>query len=242
MANIRLDKFLADMQIGTRSQVKEIIRKGRVEVNNIKVMSTDAKISTDDNVKVDGVDVSYAEVEYYMLNKPAGVLSAARDKKQPTVLDLIPSKKRKDLFPVGRLDKDTYGLLLITNDGELAHKLLSPKSHVDKVYYAKINGLADDNTIKAFREGVFIEQDVKTMPAELEIISTDTDLNQSEIRLTIHEGKFHQVKRMFETQGMEVTFLKRLSMGSLELDESLEYGQYRPLTQKEINDLKDLTR
>lgn len=242
MANIRLDKFLADMQIGTRSQVKEIIRKGRVEVNNIKVMSTDAKISTDDNVKVDGVDVSYAEVEYYMLNKPAGVLSAARDKKQPTVLDLIPSKKRKDLFPVGRLDKDTYGLLLITNDGELAHKLLAPKSHVDKVYCAKINGLADDNTIKAFREGVFIEQDVKTMPAELEIISIDTDLNQSEIRLTIHEGKFHQVKRMFETQGMEVTFLKRLSMGSLELDESLEYGQYRPLTQKEINDLKDLTR
>ena len=242
MANIRLDKFLADMQIGTRSQVKELIRKGRVEVNNIKVMSTDAKISTDDIVKVDGIDVSYAEVEYYMLNKPAGVLSAARDKKQPTVLDLIPSKKRKDLFPVGRLDKDTYGLLLITNDGELAHKLLAPKSHVDKVYYAKINGLADDSTIKAFREGVFIEQDVKTMPAELEIISTDTYLNQSEIRLTVHEGKFHQVKRMFETQGMEVTFLKRLSMGSLELDESLEYGQYRPLTQKEINDLKDLTR
>ena len=242
MANIRLDKFLADMQIGTRSQVKELIRKGRVEVNNIKVMSTDAKISTDDIVEVDGIDVSYAEVEYYMLNKPAGVLSAARDKKQPTVLDLIPSKKRKDLFPVGRLDKDTYGLLLITNDGELAHKLLAPKSHVDKVYYAKINGLADDSTIKAFREGVFIEQDVKTMPAELEIISTDTDLNQSEIRLTVHEGKFHQVKRMFETQGMEVTFLKRLSMGSLELDESLEYGQYRPLTQKEINDLKDLTR
>lgn len=242
MTNIRLDKFLADMQIGTRSQVKELIRKGRVVVNNIKVMSTDAKISTDDIVKVDGIDVSYAEVEYYMLNKPAGVLSAARDKKQPTVLDLIPSKKRKDLFPVGRLDKDTYGLLLITNDGELAHKLLAPKSHVDKVYYAKINGLADDSTIKAFREGVFIEQDVKTMPAELEIISTDTDLNQSEIRLTVHEGKFHQVKRMFETQGMEVTFLKRLSMGSLELDESLEYGQYRPLTQKEINDLKDLTR
>lgn len=240
MAGIRLDKYLADMQIGTRSQVKEIIRKGRVKVNNIKIMSTDAKITTEDSVRVDDVEINYAEVEYYMLNKPAGVLSAARDKKQPTVLDLIESKKRKDLFPVGRLDKDTYGLLLITNDGDLAHKLLAPKSHVDKVYYAQIDGVANEATIQAFKEGVIIEDGVITMPAELEIVGTDTVNNTSEIKLTIHEGKFHQVKRMFETQGMKVTFLKRLSMGTLVLDASLEYGEYRALTLEEINELKGL--
>lgn len=240
MANIRLDKYLADMQVGTRSQVKELIRKGRVKVNDNKITSTDAKITTSDVVTVDGIEVGYAEVEYYMLNKPSGVLSAARDKKQPTVLDLIDSKKRKDLFPVGRLDKDTYGLLLITNDGDLAHKLLAPKSHVDKVYYARIDGIATESTVQAFKEGVYIEEGVKTMPAELEIISTNVSENESEIRLTIHEGKFHQVKRMFETQGMAVIFLKRLSMGTLQLDETLEYGQYRSLSENEIRDLKGL--
>ncbi len=240
MEMIRLDKFLADMQLGTRSQVKELIRKGRVEVDHIKIMSTNAKISTASVVTVDGREVRYTETEYYMLNKPAGVLSATRDKQSPTVLDLIKERQRKDLFPVGRLDKDTCGLLLITNDGALAHRLLAPKSHVDKVYYAKVKGIVTDATVAAFKEGVYIEPDIKTMPADLEILSADRSLQISEIKLTIREGKFHQVKKMFLTQNMEVLFLKRLSMGSLQLDGKLDYGQYRPLTEKEIKDLKEL--
>ncbi len=231
MATIRLDKFLADMQLGTRSEVKQLIRKGRVMVDDIRIMSPDYKFDDSLTVYVDNQPVKYTNFAYYMLNKPQGVLSAARDKKQPTVLDLITDKKRKDMFPVGRLDKDTEGLLLITNDGELSHELLSPKKHVDKVYYAKVNGRADDNTVKAFAEGVYIEEDVKTLPAQLEIISSGT---ASEVKLTIHEGKFHQVKRMFQSQGMEVTFLKRLSMGPLKLDETLQPGEYRELTDDEL--------
>lgn len=240
MEMIRLDKFLADMQVGTRSGVKEMIRKGRIEVDNNKVMSTNTKISMDSLVKVDGRIIKYTSFEYYMLNKPAGVLSAARDKNQTTVLDLIKDRQRKDLFPVGRLDKDTYGLLLITNDGELAHRLLAPKSHVDKVYYAQIKGIVNAETVRAFEEGVYIEPDIKALPAALEIISTDEEAQSSKVLVTIHEGKFHQVKKMFLSQNMEVTFLKRLSMGSLKLDESLGYGDYRKLTNKEINDLKAL--
>lgn len=231
MATIRLDKFLADMQLGTRSEVKQLIRKGRVMVDNIRIMSPDYKFDDSLTVYVDNQPVKYTTFAYYMLNKPQGVLSAARDKKQPTVLDLITDKKRKDLFPVGRLDKDTEGLLLITNDGELSHELLAPKKHVDKVYYATVNGRADNDTVKAFAEGVYIEDDVKTLPAQLEIISSDTT---SEVKLTIHEGKFHQVKRMFQSQGMEVTFLKRLSMGPLKLDENLQPGEYRELTDDEL--------
>lgn len=238
MAKLRLDKYLADMQLGTRTQVKEFIRKGRISVNNNNVMSPDMKVDTEtDFILFDGCNVSYAEYEYYMLNKPVGVLSATRDKNAQTVLDLIEDKARKDLFPVGRLDKDTEGLLLITNDGALAHDLLSPKKHVDKTYYAKINGQVLPEHILDFKNGIYIEENIKTLPANLKIIKSGVE---SEIELTIHEGKFHQVKRMFEKIGTEVTYLKRLSMGSLVLDSNLMPGEYRNLTTNEINKLKNL--
>ena len=169
-----------------------------------------------------------------MLNKPSGVVSATTDSKDKTVLDLIDNKKRKDLFPVGRLDKDTEGLLLITNDGEMAHRLLSPKKHVDKVYYAKIEGVVTEEDQKAFAEGVSLGSGEKAKPADLEILVSD---EISEIRLTIQEGKFHQVKRMFESVNKKVIYLKRLSMGSLILDETLKLGEYRKLTEEEIRTL-----
>lgn len=232
---IRLDKFLADMGVGTRSEVKTYIRQGKVFVDGQVVKSADIKIDTDkQNVICNGHPVAYEIVEYYMLNKPAGVISATTDPKDETVIDLIKNKKRKDLFPVGRLDKDTEGLLLITNDGELAHRLLSPKKHVDKVYFAKVEGKVTEKDAKAFLEGVSIGNEEVTKPAKLEILRSD---EISEIRLTIQEGKFHQVKRMFEAVDKKVIYLKRLSMGSLVLDESLALGEYRLLTKEELDKL-----
>lgn len=237
---MRLDKYLADMGEGTRQEVKKYIRRGSVTVNGERIRSPEHKVSEEDQVCLDGRAVSYAGTEYFMLNKPAGVVSATEDSRDRTVLDLIRDKKRKDLFPVGRLDKDTEGLLLITNDGALSHRLLSPRHHVDKTYYAQIRGHVTEETEKAFREGVNIgtaKEPLVTMPAVLEILETGREL--SRVRLTIREGKFHQVKRMFQTQDMEVLYLKRESMGSLRLDESLAPGQYRPLTDEEIKRLKE---
>lgn len=236
MAIIRLDKYLADMQVGTRSQVKEYIRKKRICVNGVPVTAAEYKLNTDnDIVTFDNVSVSYVENEYYMLNKPAGVLSATTDKNAPTVLDLIDCA-RKDLFPVGRLDKDTEGLLMITNDGELSHKLLSPKKHVDKVYYAKVAGRITHSDAAAFADGLIVDSDFKALPSKLEIINADKDF--SEVYVTIQEGKFHQIKRMFTAIGSEVLYLKRLSMGSLKLDPSLKPGEYRKLTAAELESLK----
>ncbi len=232
---IRLDKYLADMGKGTRSEVKKAIGKGLVRVNNEIVKKPETKLDTDsDHVLFDGVLVGYAQYEYYMLNKPAGVISATEDKREKTVIDLITEKKRKDLFPVGRLDRDTEGLLLISNDGELAHRLLSPSKHVDKVYYAKIDGKVTIEDVEAFQQGVDIGEEKLTRPAKLRILKSGT---QSEIELTICEGKFHQVKRMFQAVGKEVVYLKRLQMGTLILDESLKPGEYRELTEQEIADL-----
>lgn len=232
---IRLDKYLADMGKGTRSEVKKAIGKGLVRVNNEIVKKPETKLDTDsDHVLFDGVLVGYAQYEYYMLNKPAGVISATEDKREKTVIDLITEKKRKDLFPVGRLDRDTEGLLLISNDGELAHRLLSPSKHVDKVYYAKIDGKITIEDVEAFQQGVDIGEEKLTRPAKLRILKSGT---QSEIELTICEGKFHQVKRMFQAVGKEVVYLKRLQMGTLILDESLKPGEYRELTEQEIADL-----
>ena len=232
---IRLDKFLADMGVGTRAEVKKYIRQGKVKVDGVVVKSPDDKVNTE-NQEVSYLDqpVGYQSFEYYMLNKPAGVISATTDTKDKTVIDLITDKKRKDLFPVGRLDKDTEGLLLITNDGELAHRLLSPKKHVDKVYYAKVKGVVTEADIKAFSEGVSLGQGEMAKPAVLEIIASD---EISEIKLTIQEGKFHQVKRMFLSVGKEVIYLKRLSMGTLVLDENLPLGGYRPLKAEELEQL-----
>lgn len=232
---IRLDKYLADMGKGTRSEVKKAISKGLVRVNNVIVKKPETKLDTDsDHVLFDGVLVGYAQHEYYMLNKPAGVISATEDKREKTVIDLIIEKKRKDLFPVGRLDRDTEGLLLISNDGELAHRLLSPSKHVDKVYYAKIDGEVTIEDVEAFQQGFDIGEEKLTRPAKLRVLKSGT---QSEIELTICEGKFHQVKRMFQAVGKEVVYLKRLQMGTLILDESLKPGEYRELTEQEIADL-----
>ena len=232
---IRLDKYLADMGKGTRSEVKKAISKGLVRVNNVIVKKPETKLDTDsDHVLFDGVLVGYAQHEYYMLNKPAGVISGTEDKREKTVIDLIIERKRKDLFPVGRLDRDTEGLLLISNDGELAHRLLSPSKHVDKVYYAKIDGEVTIEDVEAFQQGVDIGEEKLTRPAKLRVLKSGT---QSEIELTICEGKFHQVKRMFQAVGKEVVYLKRLQMGTLILDESLKPGEYRELTEQEIADL-----
>ena len=235
---IRLDKYLADMSIGTRQEVKKYIRQGRVNINEDVIRKPEYKIREDkDEVTFDGAPVAYETFEYYMLNKPAGVISATEDKRDKTVLDLIKEKKRKDLFPVGRLDKDTEGLLLITNDGALAHRLLSPKKHVDKCYYAKISGAVTEDDVRAFKEGINIgtqEEPEWTMPADLQILENGTF---SRIRLTIREGKFHQVKRMFLAVGKEVVYLKRERMGALVLDEELAPGEYRKLTDSELKSI-----
>lgn len=237
MNQIRLDKYLADMGLGTRSQIKEAIKKGKVSVNDIIIKKSELKVNPDiDIIIYENQSVSYIEWEYIMLHKPAGVLSATRDKNTPTVLDLLKNKKRKDLFPVGRLDKDTEGLLLITNDGLLAHQLLSPKKHVAKCYYAKIRGYLTEDMIKKFQAGLELEDGFLTLPAELKILSTAKE--ESEAEVTIYEGKFHQVKRMFQAVGTEVIYLKRLSMGTLHLDPNLEKGEYRNLTKIEIECLK----
>ncbi|RGF23846.1 pseudouridine synthase [Dorea sp. AM10-31] len=235
---IRLDKYLADMSIGTRQEVKKYIRQGRVKINEDIIKKPEYKIREDeDKITFDGAPVAYETFEYYMLNKPAGVISATEDKRDITVLNLIKEKKRKDLFPVGRLDKDTEGLLLITNDGALAHRLLSPKKHVDKCYYAKIRGGVTEDDVRVFKERINIgtqEEPEWTMPAELKILEKGT---VSRIRLTIREGKFHQVKRMFLAVGKEVVYLKRERMGALVLDEELAPGEYRKLTDSELKSI-----
>ena len=235
---IRLDKYLADMSIGTRQEVKKYIRQGRVKINEDIIKKPEYKIREDeDKITFDGAPVAYETFEYYMLNKPAGVISATEDKRDKTVLDLIKEKKRKDLFPVGRLDKDTEGLLLITNDGALAHRLLSSKKHVDKCYYAEISGGVTEDDVRVFKERINIgtqEEPEWTMPAELKILEKGT---VSRIRLTIREGKFHQVKRMFLAVGKEVVYLKRERMGALVLDEELAPGEYRKLTDSELKSI-----
>ncbi len=254
---IRLDKYLADMQVGTRSQVKEYIRKGRIKVDGVVVNKSDTKI--DENVQtvsLDGEPIGYVKYEYYMLNKPAGVLSATTDKKTKTVVDLIPSA-RKDLFPVGRLDKDTEGLLLITNDGQLAHELLSPKKHIGKTYVAHIKGTLPDNATELFEKGLKVDEEFTAMPAQLyvmgvpdscedysgkEIVEEQLRLGEkiTTVQVIIKEGKFHQVKRMFQAVGCEVIYLKRLQMGPLILDENLNPGEYKPLSEDMIKCLKSL--
>ena len=228
---VRLDKFLADAGAGTRSEVKKFIQKGKVQVNGVPAKKSEIKVSEEDEVVLDGNRISQApEFVYYLLHKPAGYVSATEDKRDKTVMELVASD-RKGLFPVGRLDKDTEGLLLITDDGALAHELLSPKKHVDKTYYAKIAGSVMEAHIERFREGLDIGDEKKTLPAVLEILTSGPET--SEIRITIHEGRFHQVKRMFEAIGCKVIYLKRLSMGAVALDETLAPGDYRPLNEKE---------
>lgn len=233
---MRLDKFLCEMGLGSRSQIKSDLKKKMVTVNGTTVLKPEQKINPQtDSITYQGQPVCYAEFEYYLFHKPAGCVTATKDASCKTVLDYLTDTIRKDLFPVGRLDKDTEGLLLLTNDGELSHRLLSPKKHVPKTYYAKVDGWIKEEHISLFEAGLDIGDDTLTLPAKLEIISSG---EESEILLTITEGRFHQVKRMVQTTGGTVTYLKRLSMGPLSLDKDLSAGQYRPLTEEELTLLK----
>ena len=233
---MRLDKYLCETGFGTRSQVKDLLKKGQVMVNGEVIKKPELKINeTTDQILCQGKKASYQKNIYLMLHKPAGVVSATEDNREKTVLDLVrPEDRKNGLFPVGRLDKDTEGLLLLTDDGELAHRLLSPKKHVDKTYYAKIDGQVTEEHVKQFREGLDIGDEKKTLPAVLTILLSGP---VSEIEVTIHEGRLHQIKRMFEAVGCKVTYLKRLSMGSLVLDETLPPEEYRPLTEAELEGL-----
>ncbi len=225
---MRLDKFLADSALGSRSELKAAIKKGSVTVNSAVVKDPGFQVSEKDSVTFSGRAVTYTPFIYLMMNKPKGVISATEDKNQKTVLSLIDKKyAHYDLFPVGRLDIDTVGLLLISNDGDMAHKALSPKSHVEKVYYVETEKEITEDDKKAFSEGVYIAGGTKTLPAELTILKSNC------AHLSICEGKFHQVKLMFESRGNRVTYLKRIKFGNLTLDESLKEGEYRPLKAEE---------
>lgn len=232
---MRLDKYLAHAGFGTRTEVKQLIKKGSVSINGKTVKKPETKVNDVEKVTVDGHAVQYEKYIYIMLHKPAGVISATEDVRHETVIDLVPEYRHYALHPVGRLDRDTEGLLILTNDGQFSHEVLSPKKHVNKTYYAQIDGRVTENEIELFSRGVTLDDGYKTMPAHLTILNSN---DQSEIELTIQEGKFHQVKRMFEAVGMSVTYLKRIQMGELRLDSELSKGKYRLLTDKEINLVK----
>lgn len=237
---MRLDKLLAHSGLGTRKEVKKLLKKKIVEVNEEVV--TDPKVHVDldvDHVTVSGETLDYQEFIYLMMNKPQGVISATEDNMHETVLDLLEMQDSlQEPHPVGRLDIDTEGLLLLTNDGKLTHRLLSPKHHVDKLYYAEVDGIVTEEDQVIFEQGVILDDDYQTLPAKLEIISVNEEENTSVIKLVIQEGKFHQVKRMMQAVGKEVTYLKRLEMGPLKLDDQLELGAYRELTSDELELLK----
>lgn len=234
---MRLDKFLAEVGLGSRKEVKQLIKKGQISVNQ-KIEKSDKKQIDPEKDQVDyqGEILHYQEFYYYLLHKPAGVVSATEDKHDQTVMDLFsPSDYRSDLFPVGRLDKNTEGLLLITNDGKLAHDLLSPKKHVEKEYFAEVQGVMTAEDQQRFVDGFLLDGE-RTLPAEL-LIDEVTE-NKSKVRIILHEGKFHQVKRMVKACGKEVTYLKRIRMGKLLLTKELVKGAYRSLTEDELKGLK----
>lgn len=251
----RLDKLLGQEGLGTRSELKKAIRSGRALVNGAVEKDPGRQISSEDEVCFDGRKVRGDRYVYYMLNKPAGVITATEDGQMGTVLDLLrESVSRKGLFPVGRLDRDTEGLLLITDDGQLAHRLLSPAKHVDKTYYAVVTGTVTEEDVRLFAEGLRVDDGFTAMPAVLQIMESGTCGNAPEkistpetedggqytqTCVTIREGKFHQIKRMFAAVGKEVLYLKRLSMGTLKLDPSLEPGQFRELTEEEAAALRE---
>ena len=227
----RLDKALVSTGRWSRREAKELIRTGRVCVDGVLTKRCEDKISLRASVTVDGESLVHSQKTYLMLHKPAGLLSATEDPRQPTVLDLLPPHLQKlGLFPVGRLDKDTEGLLLLTDDGALAHRLLSPKKHVDKVYFVQVDGILNEEDAAVFRAGMVLGDGLHCLPADLTVL----DPPQQGL-VTLREGKFHQVKRMLACRGKPVTYLKRLSMGGLTLDPSLTPGQWRPLSPSELS-------
>ncbi|WP_369711668.1 pseudouridine synthase [Leptotrichia sp. HSP-334] len=234
---MRLDKFLANSGIGTRKEVKIILKKGKIRVNE-KIVK-DAKMQVDeikDDVKIEGEKITYKPFVYIMMNKPSGVISATEDGKHKTVIDLLCEKyKNYKVFPVGRLDIDTEGLLLLTNDGVLAHNLLSPKKHVDKKYYVELKEPLTIEKKKILENGIKLEENFVTKKAKIEIIDKDEDIEVNSVFITISEGKFHQVKRMFKFVENEVLYLKRVKMGKLLLPEDLKLGEYRELSEEEMN-------
>lgn len=234
---MRLDKVLSNFGFGSRSEIKKLAREGLIRVDGSIIKDASIHVDPENNrIEVGGTFLNYRRFIYIVMNKPAGVISATADNKHKTVIDLLPEEFTCfDLFPAGRLDIDTEGMLLLTNDGQMAHELLSPRKHVDKRYYALIEGVVTDEDIKRFVEGVVLDDGYKTMPAELEIIKSGT---HSEIELTLHEGKFHQVKRMFEAIGKKVVYLKRIRIGGLQLDDTLRPGECRELTSEEVTLLK----
>ncbi|EFO54186.1 RNA pseudouridine synthase family protein [Streptococcus infantis SK1302] len=235
---MRLDKYLVACAVGSRTEVKNFLKAGRVMVNGKKEKSAKLQINEEtDEICFDGQKLEYEEFVYYMMNKPQGVISATEDSKHKTVLDLLDDLARsKEVFPVGRLDIDTHGLLLLTNDGQLAHALLSPKRHVDKTYLAQVGGIMTQEDVETFAQGIPLK-DFTCQPAILELVSIDREKNQSLVRVTIAEGKFHQVKRMVAYCGKEVVDLQRLTMGTLTLDEGLKRGEWRRLTKEELEAL-----
>jgi len=235
---MRLDKYLVACAVGSRTEVKNFLKSGRVTVNGKKEKSAKLQINEEtDEICFDGQKLEYEEFVYYMMNKPQGVISATEDPKHKTVLDLLDDLARsKEVFPVGRLDIDTHGLLLLTNDGQLAHALLSPKRHVDKTYLARVDGIMTQEDVEKFAQGIPLK-DFTCQPAKLELVSIDREKNQSLVRVTIAEGKFHQVKRMVAYCDKEVVDLQRLTMGTLTLDEDLKRGEWRRLTKEELEAL-----
>lgn len=244
---MRLDKLVAELTGMTRSQARDVIVKGRVCVNGEVKKTTAEQVKEESDVlTLDGKELSFQKFVYYMLNKPAGTVSATQDKEAKTVLSLLSAedKKRRNLFPVGRLDKDTEGLLLLTDDGMLSHQLISPKKHADKLYFAKLAREITEEDIAVFASGMKVDEELTAMPAVLRRLS-DTELagflsgGGFAAAVTLQEGKFHQVKRMFAATGNEVLYLKRMAMGGVFLDETLAPGAYRPLKEEELKTLQD---
>lgn len=233
---MRIDKLLSNMGEGSRQEIKKLIKSGTVSIDGETIYKPEIQVNETQNIFIGNRKILYKKYIYIMMNKPQNVVSATEDSKDKTVIDILDEKDAKFCpFPVGRLDKDTEGLLILTNDGELCHNLLSPKKHIPKTYYANIDGRVTDYDIDLFNEGIMLNDGYKTLPATLKIINS-SDI--SAIELTIVEGKFHQVKRMFEAVNKKVIFLKRIAMGNLKLDNSLAIGQYRHLTDSELNLLK----
>ncbi|WP_238919060.1 pseudouridine synthase [Clostridium sp. YIM B02555] len=234
----RLDKIISNLGYGSRKDVKSFAKKGIIEVDGVIVKDNGMLVDPEKSIiKINGEQILYRKYIYLMMNKPDGVISATHDNKDETVIDLLELGHQVfEPFPVGRLDKDTVGLLLLTNDGELNHRLIAPKWHVDKVYYAKIDKKVDEKDVAAFKNGITLDDGYKCMEAKLEILSNDD--NGSDIRVTIQEGKYHQVKRMFEAVDKKVVYLKREEFGGLLLDPTLEEGEYRELTDDELSLLR----
>ncbi|OCT11993.1 16S rRNA pseudouridine(516) synthase [Paenibacillus pectinilyticus] len=238
----RLDKILAHVGVGSRSELKRLAKEGAIYVNGVKIKDSGMQVNPDkDIIAVNGETVTYREFIYLMMNKPQGVVSATEDNRDQTVVDLLDEAYAPfEVFPVGRLDKDTEGFLLLTNDGKLAHNLLSPRKHVPKTYFAKVEWAVTEEDREAFAQGVTLDDGYETLPGILTILTSGNESEgvPSEIELTIMEGKFHQVKRMFQAVGKQVVFLKRLSMGPLALDPALALGQVRELSEEELHALR----